>query len=165
MMTMAGISESGISAGSDTPMPAELVKKYLEQSKKTGGNRLVSFKSLVTNQTTSVYMDRFYLQPPQDVRGFMPVGFDDNPNNQYARVAGGKSFALGDAGRSRGDNAKGGSGTTRNFAWGMATSWRNDVWGRYFKDIGSHGVRGEIKILAESLGGAPVAAAMTPFVF
>lgn len=152
----AGIKESEVAANQKVPPHVAVFKKMKDRANE---GRTVMFKSLVTNEAVEVFVDKVYLRPPGNVRDLLPTGF--NTNNEFFAVNGGQSFGLGILNKGKKPRPVG-NGNARNYEWGMATRWPARF-GSYFQGGGD--VAKNIRILSESVGGQPIAAAMAPFVF
>ena len=93
--------------------------------------------SIVTNESVMLDIPSFFAHPPQDLKVFLPTAFVEDK----------------------------GSATERNYRWGSPTAWDGSQYQPYITNLAKLGTVGDAaRILAQSRGGAFVAAAMSSVV-
>ncbi|MBI3557419.1 MAG: hypothetical protein HY074_14235 [Deltaproteobacteria bacterium] len=96
-------------------------------------------RSVVSGETMTVDLPRFYQEPPRDLKAFLPIGFQTGPKELTKIVAG-------DKGEVR--------LTYRNYQRGRAIAWDLDAYRKYYPDVKTaDDVPRAARVLAQSWDG------------
>jgi hypothetical protein len=98
--------------------------------------------AVVNGEAVDVRFSQFFLNPPKDLKAFMPTEF--NKESNYKKNA---------------------YGTYRNYRAGSPVGWNLEAYRRYFPDVKSNeDIKRAARILGQSWGGALVGAPLTSFI-
>ena len=128
----------------------------------SAGNQPTAISNSFTNEVVLVKFRDLYLNPPVDLKAFMPTSFRDNKSQWLdAKDASGKKVK---SVRVKVFDKKNSDGSPhyesqlmparyRDFTWGEATNWDLSKWDDYFTNVKKIGVKNTVKTLDQSYGG------------